>query len=286
MYATISKNPLSYHFNGQRMSAKSSLLVNADDLGLHPDIDRGIFDCIEKGRVQSVSFSPQGRSIDWKKLADLQHQGVRVGLHVTLVGEPWLTDGRLIASWKDLMKQMISRAPQMRIDVEKEIERQFEACGENGVNPATLSHLDSHQHVHAFGGIWQPCIKRARKYGIPRVRVPWSPSMRAIKKNIGGIALQAIARRRRGDVPGFLPCLGIAHAGHNTATLFRSELACAGGGDVELVVHPGVNTPALQRRYADWHFDWTGERDALLSQEFADAVAASGFNFAQTSAAE
>jgi predicted glycoside hydrolase/deacetylase ChbG (UPF0249 family) len=268
------------------MSAESILLVNADDLGLHPDIDGGIFDCIEKGRVQSVSFSPQGRSIDWKKLADLQRRGVRVGLHVTLVGEPWLTDGRLIRGWKDLVKQMISRAPRMRCDVEKEIERQFEVCGENGLNPSTLSHVDSHQHVHALGGIWQPCLKLARKYGIPRVRVPWSPSSRVIKKSVGGIALQAIARRRRSDVPGFLPCLGIACAGHNTANIFGRELACAGEGDVEVVVHPGVNTPDLERRYADWRFDWTGERDALLSQEFSDAVQADGFSFARVSDVE
>jgi predicted glycoside hydrolase/deacetylase ChbG (UPF0249 family) len=262
------------------MSAKPILLVNADDLGLHADIDRGIFDCIDKGRVQSVSFSPQGQSIDWKKLVSLQQQGVRVGLHVTLVGEPWLTDGRLVGGWKELVKQMVFSPAPMRCDVEREIARQFEVCADNGLNPATLSHVDSHQHVHVFGGIWQPCLSQAKKYGIPRLRVPWSPSLGAIKKNIGGIALQAIARRRRRDMPGFLPCLGIAYAGHNTASIFRGELACAGKTDIELVVHPGVNTPDLERRYADWRFDWTGERDALLSQEFADAVAARGFGFA------
>jgi hypothetical protein len=46
------------------------------------------------------------------------------------------------------------------------------------------------------------------------------------------------------------------------------------------VVHPGVNTPELERRYESWHFDWTTERDALLSDEFADAVQSSGFSFA------
>jgi chitin disaccharide deacetylase len=264
------------------MSVKPILLVNADDFGLHPDIDRGIFDCIDKGRVQSVSFSPQGRSIDWKKLAALQQRGVGVGLHVTLVGEPWMTDGRLIGGWKDLVKQMISSPVPMREAVEMEIARQFEVCEENGLNPTTLSHVDSHQHVHVFGGIWQPFLSQAKKYGIARVRVPWSPSLGAIKKNIGGIALQAIARRRRRDVSGFLPCLGIARAGHNTAAIFRRELAGAGKSDIELVVHPGVNTPDLERRYADWQFDWSGERDALLSQEFADAVAARGFTFASS----
>jgi predicted glycoside hydrolase/deacetylase ChbG (UPF0249 family) len=262
------------------MSVPAVLLVNADDLGLHPDIDRGIFDCIEKGRVQSVSFSPQGRSLDWEKLGELQRNGVRVGLHITLVGEPWISDGRVIANWKELVRRLTFFPSQMRRDVEEEIARQFECCAQNGLDPCTLSHVDSHQHVHVFSRIWLPCLTHARQYGIPRVRIPWSPSWRMIKKNIGGIALQTIARRRRGAIRGFLPCLGLAHAGHNTAAILGAELSCANGSDVELCVHPGVNTPDLERRYADWRFDWTGERDALLSSQFADAVKSSGFQFA------
>src|SRR4051794_17886310 len=82
-----------------------TVLVNADDFGLHRDIDRGILDCVEAGVVQSVSFSPQGESLDWNALRNLHDRGVRVGLHVTLVGEPWLTDGRIIPGWKDLAKR-------------------------------------------------------------------------------------------------------------------------------------------------------------------------------------
>ena len=259
------------------------LLVNADDLGLHADIDRGILDCIEAGRVQSASFSPTGQTVDWNTLRELIRHGVRIGLHVTLVGEPWATDGRRIPGWKELVKRLILSGHGMKAAVDAEICRQFQLCADNGLNPRSLSHVDSHQHVHAFNGIWQPCLRLAKEYGIPRVRVPWCPSWHVMKKNIGGIALQAIARGRRADVPGFLPCLGLAHAGHNTAPIFADELHHAGGVDVEMVVHPGINSPALQSHYSDWHFDWTGERDALLSPQFADDVAAAGYEFAPVS---
>ena len=89
------------------MSSCSTILVNADDFGLHRDINRGILDCVERGRVQSVSFSPIGRAIDWPKLAELARQGVRTGIHVTLVGEPWGTDGRLFKNWKELARHLI-----------------------------------------------------------------------------------------------------------------------------------------------------------------------------------
>ncbi len=256
-----------------------TLLVNADDLGLHADIDRGIYDCIEARRVQSVSFSPVGKTVDWKKLDELIRHGIRVGLHVTLVGEPWATDGRLVPGWKDLVKGLTLNGGVMKPAVNAEIQKQFQLCVDNGLDPRRLAHVDSHQHVHAFNGIWQPCLAMAKHHGIPRVRVPWCPSWHVMKKNIGGIALQIISRSRRRDVPGFFPCLGLAHAGHNTADVFADELMHGGRADVELVVHPGVNTPELESRYADWNFEWTGERDALLSQQFADAVAASGFNF-------
>jgi hypothetical protein len=77
-----------------------------------------------------------------------------------------------------------------------------------------------------------------------------------------------------------LPCLGLATAGHNTAAIFAHELTTAVGQDVELVVHPGVNTPSLETRYTDWHFDWTGERDALLSTQFHEALSLNRFTFA------
>jgi predicted glycoside hydrolase/deacetylase ChbG (UPF0249 family) len=261
------------------MPATPALLINADDFGLHQDIDRGILDCIEHGRVQSISFSPQGQSLEWKKLAELQRHGIRVGLHVTLVGEPWLTDGRLIHNWKALIKELLF-SPQMQQAVEAEIARQFQACAQHDLDPQSLAHVDSHQHVHAFGRIWQPCLALVHQFKIPRIRVPWCPSWRIIKKNAGGAALQAIASRRRRDVPGFLPCLAIAHAGHNNAAILTHELACGISAPCELVAHPGVNSSNLESCYADWHFDWTGERDALLSNEFADAVAANGFRFA------
>ena len=259
-----------------------TVLVNADDFGLHADIDRGILQCVEAGVVQSLSFCPQGQSLDWNKLHELTRAGVRVGLHVTLVGEPWGSDGRAVPHWKSLVKQLTFGGRAMREAVEREINWQVRQCIDHGVD---LSHIDSHQHVHAFGGVWQPVLRVASERNIPRVRVPWCPRWKIIKKNVGGIALQTLSarlgRRVKETMGSFLPILGVAHAGHNTAGIYERELSCLGGvGDIELCVHPGVNTPQLEQRYGGWRFDWTGERDALLCRRFADAVSGSGYTLA------
>src|ERR1700694_1037905 len=112
------------------MSVNGRLLVNADDLGLHTDIDRGILECIEHGRVQSVFFSATGRTADWNKLRELIRHGVRVGLHVVLVGEPWASDGRLLRGWKDLVKQLLLPGRTMKDAIDREVRRQFQLCSD------------------------------------------------------------------------------------------------------------------------------------------------------------
>ncbi len=266
-------------------NSRAHLLVVADDFGLHTDIDRGILECVERGRVQGVSFCPTGQSLEWKRLIELMDRGVHVGLHLTLVGEPWSTDGRVIPGWQHLVKDLILGGQPFRAAMDAEIRRQFQLCADNGVDPARLSHLDSHQHVHVLSGLWELCLAQAKAHGIRRIRVPWCPSPRVIKKSLAGIALQIFASRRTKEVAHFLPCLGLAHAGRNTEELLSGELECAarmGHPDVEMVVHPGVRSPDLESRYPDWHFSWIGERDALLSRRFMEAIAANGYALVAT----
>jgi len=262
---------------------RACLLVIADDFGLHPDIDRGILECVERGRVQGISFCPTGRSLEWKKLVELMDQGTHVGLHLTLVGEPWSTDGRIITDWQDLVRQLFLKGRPMQAAVGEEIRRQLLLCAENGADPRRLSHVDSHQHVHVLPGLWDVCMEQARKYGIRRIRVPRCPTLRTLKRSVGGMALQSLAWLRARDVDRSLACLGLAHAGRNSPATLSDELhdaALAGHPDVELVAHPGRNSRHLQTRYAKWKFDWDSERNALLSAEFAEAVERNGYSFA------
>jgi hypothetical protein len=75
--------------------------------------------------------------------------------------------------------------------------------------------------------------------------------------------------------------MGLAHAGHNTLDIYEREFKEVSGIDVELCVHPGINTPSLEKKYAGWKFDWSGERDALLDPRFAEMLKQRGYEFAQ-----
>ena len=241
--------------------------VNADDFGLHHDIDRGIVACIDAGRVTGLSLSPNGSSVDWALARELAAR-VQVGVHVTLVGEPWMSQTRAFASWSRLMPWLI--LPGSRAHLELEIRTQISALIDNGIKP---THMDSHQHVHLMSPTWALFMQMAQEFSISRIRTPVTVRRALCKRSFAGRVLQILSERRRRELPNSLPCIGLAHAGHNTVEILRREIELSDERDLELVAHPAFDTPALRERYGTWKFDWETERNALLSAQFKDACA-------------
>lgn len=253
--------------------------MNADDLGLHADIDRGIVACARAGVVNSASVCVQGESLDRRMIDELRSLGVKIGLHVTLVGEPWVTDGRVIPKWPALVRNVMTGGRAMREAIAREVNAQHERFIDRlGQQP---QHVDSHQHVHLFGGIWEPCLRIAEMLRM-RLRVPQT-HWRNLKRSPAGLALQALAVRRARsvraseNVPRPPRCLALAHAGKNSASVLLAELGRERGHDVELVAHPGFNSSELQRKYRAWRFDWDAERNALLDPRFVEGAREMGY---------
>jgi chitin disaccharide deacetylase len=252
--------------------------INADDFGLHRDIDRGVIACVEAGRVTGVSVSPNGTDLQWALARELASR-VDVGIHVTLVGEPWMSQKRFLSSWAKLMPWLL--LPGRRALLEREMRQQIQAMLDNGITP---THLDSHQHVHPMSPIWQICRRLATEFDIRRLRVPATPTRAIAKRSFSGSVLQRLSERRAAELPDMLRCIAIAEAGHNTASRLEEELQASNGQDVELVAHPAFDTPALRERYGSWRFDWETERSALLSDEFGEACKRLGYHFGRASA--
>lgn len=245
------------------------LYVNADDFGLHPDINAGIARCARAGRLSGFSISPNGSAVDWELARELQQLGVKVGLHFTLVGEPWLSRKRTITKWPTLIP-MLAR-PSTRKSIEAEAATQLETLFDQKLK---VDHIDSHQHVHVIEPIWTVVHNLARQFRIERIRVPWAPTPLLAKPTVAGRVLQMISASRRDDRS--LPCIGLKHAGHNTLKILEEELMQA-KRDVELVAHPGDQTEALTTHYAAWKFDWKSETEMLMSDDFERILGRCGF---------
>lgn len=273
------------------MPDRRILVVNADDLGLHPDIDRGIESAHRDGIVTSASISAVGASFD--EAVDLcrRNPQLDIGVHLTLVGERPLMDpstlGDLVdadGAFVDAHPALAARAITWRLDreaVRRELEAQVERVREAGLRP---THLDGHQHVHLLPGVWPSVVDLARRHGIEWVRVPQFVPLSAGSPGPLGAALRVgmnVLRRVRRAALGTLRCADVTPAlgqsGHLTVErILRGLARVPRGAMAELVAHPGANTPSLESRY-DWGYDWTGETAALQDPELRRALEHDGW---------
>jgi predicted glycoside hydrolase/deacetylase ChbG (UPF0249 family) len=157
------------------------LIVNADDYGLTPGVCRAIVRAHHEGIVTSTSALALGPAFASCSTMLLDATDLGVGVHLAVVGEdpPLLSrseipslvdrDGRLPLSWR----RFLLRASAGRIAVEdlrRELNAQLDAVSD-GLPGRTLTHLDTHQHLHLWPTFGSLVIELARERGIPAVRV-------------------------------------------------------------------------------------------------------------------
>ena len=273
------------------VSSERLLVVNADDLGLHLDINRGIEMAHGDGIVRSASLSAAGNAFDDALELCRRNPELDVGVHLTLVEEQPLTDperlgrlvtaeGRFVSGYAALVPRMISGAVSVEA-VRRELSAQVERVIKAGIRP---SHLDGHQHVHLLPRVWPVVMDLARRHSIPWIRVPRFRPVNAGSPSFVVTALRCVMnvlqRRRKhslsvGRSPDATPALGFS--GHLTADRILRALDRIPSGLVsELVTHPGVRSPELEASY-DWGFDWDRETAALTDPGLRASLEDAGF---------
>jgi predicted glycoside hydrolase/deacetylase ChbG (UPF0249 family) len=154
-----------------------TLVINADDLGYAPGVNRGILEAHAAGTVTSASMmvtTPAFREA--VELVRREAPRLGVGLHLDLVGGsplaavPSLVDadtGKFHPL--DVLARRALAGLVEPADVRRECEAQLAALREAGIEP---THLDSHRHAHAMPGILPAVAAAAHDAGIRVVRRP------------------------------------------------------------------------------------------------------------------
>jgi predicted glycoside hydrolase/deacetylase ChbG (UPF0249 family) len=139
------------------MTSTKQLIVNADDFGLSPGINRGIIAAHRNGIVTSASLM-----VRWPAAADAVAQAsanprLGLGLHLDL-GEWALRHGTWVPIYEVVpLKDSAALA--------EEVDRQLAAFRQlTGANP---THIDSHQHVHRAEPVRSVVCTVARAMSIP-----------------------------------------------------------------------------------------------------------------------
>ena len=256
------------------------LVVNADDLGLHPRIDEGIFRAHGEGIVTSSSLLVAGRTAP-KAARAANAAGLPVGVHLCLTShltpsaEPrkvrWLAPGgRFRKDWGELAAAWIAGLIPAE-EIELELSAQVDRAREQGAEP---DHLDVHQHVHLMPGLARIVEALAGRLSLPLrwpaelprptwVRRPSAWAKTALLSTLGLVRPARGARR--------VKAIGLFDSGGLTERRLLKLLDRLGHGDWELMCHPGL-APASVPEDPDWRYDWEGELASLCSPRVKDVL--------------
>ena len=124
------------------------LIVNADDLGMSPEIDQGIFESHDTGIVTSTSLLVDGPDAEAAVEQARKRPKLGLGVHVSFDDR-----GKLFTDMQDLPA------------VQQQIDRQIAAFVRMVGGPP--DHIDSHHHLHRLFNVARLFLAVGRRYNVP-----------------------------------------------------------------------------------------------------------------------
>ena len=266
------------------------LIINADDLGLHPRIDEGIFRAHRDGVLTSATVLVTGATAAEANRRARQ-QGLAVGLHLCVSGGlpaaagsavPTLApNGTFRRAWHDVVRAMAVNDVQ-REEVGVELRAQVARAKDLGVD---FDHFDMHQHLHLFPGIRAEVEALAT---LERVPIRWPSAFpqafftlrpERFQEELGAwaktAALAVLGSPRRTRVR-HVRGLGVQQAGRLDERRLLAALEHV-SGDAELGCHPGLN-PGPVPEDPQWTYQWEAELEALCSPRVKQVIARRGIH--------
>jgi predicted glycoside hydrolase/deacetylase ChbG (UPF0249 family) len=275
-----------------------SLIINADDVGFSSAINEAARICYQEGRITGVSVTACGTR--FLEAAEML-RGIEkkdVGVHLTLTGDlsPCAQDKSGVSTligrdgkFMNGYKSFASRYFLGKIDpaqVYLELSSQIKKVQDEGL---TVTHLDSHEHVHMFPEILEATIKLAGEFNVPYIRLPLEPS-RIMRKSFSvgdfmrhfSLVLFTPGGKKRvtqANIKYNRTFLGHFHAGRINYDVFCFLLDNLREGINELAVHPAVSSEDFSKKYP-WYKNAEGEFSFLTKENWKKRIASSGIRLA------
>jgi predicted glycoside hydrolase/deacetylase ChbG (UPF0249 family) len=264
------------------------LILNADDFGLTPGINRAIAELHHAGALTSATLMATGPAFDDALRTAHSLPTLGVGCHIVLTdGVPAAPperiptllgpDGKnfrpsLIDFVQALLRGKISES-----EIENEAFAQIHRLQQAGIN---VTHIDTHKHTHLFPAVARSLLRVAERSAIRAIRYPFEQSW--------SLALDHGNRIRRLQVKLLSQLktyfehqpqihnrrvlttdatIGISATGNlYNKTLHEILSAIPPDGVFELCCHPGYNDSDLDRITTRLRAHRDIERNALLAE--------------------
>jgi predicted glycoside hydrolase/deacetylase ChbG (UPF0249 family) len=262
------------------------LIINADDFGLAPGVNRAIVELQQAGALSSATLMANGPFFSPAVYMAFAQPSLAVGCHVVLVDGspclrpaevPSLVDPQNPSSFRNTVGRFFADLLRGRVreeEIEAEAVAQIRRIQSSGI---TVSHIDSHKHVHAFPRVLAPLLRAARQCGVRCVRNPFEPwwSLKATRPAGTVRRMQVHVMRTQGRAftrltreHGMMTAdgsMGLLATGILDDSVLRALLRAMPPGTWELVCHPGYSDRALDEARTRLRASREVERGALLA---------------------
>lgn len=271
------------------------LIVNGDDFGLSPGVNRAILRGWREGILTSASLMVGGAAFEEAVAIARDNPELQVGLHLTLVqgrgvvpqsGFPSLLDrsGEFTDDPVHAGMRYFFIRP-LRKQLAAEIEGQIIRFRDTGL---PLSHIDGHLNIHMHPTVFDILTELMPKYGIESFRLSrerlgvdlgLSPR-RYPGKVVDALIFDLLARRCRPELDRLGICYalevkGLLNSGRMTEEYLLKSLDAIQDGVTEIYFHPGCLPDAeLTRRMPDYCHE--GELAALTSETVRQKLVTAG----------
>jgi len=243
------------------------LIVNADDLGLTPGVNRAIQEAHERGIVTSATLMANGVAFEDAIATCRRVPALAVGCHVDLIQlSPVLAVERVASlvegrQFRPGLTRFAANAMRRRMsgtEITAEASAQINKLQAAGIK---VSHFDTHKHTHVFPPVLKALLRAAAECGVRAVRNPFEPEavigFRHVFRRWGLLSrwtavqsLRTLAANfrqeiERAGITSTDGTIGIALTGHVDQKGLCDLLQRLPQGTWELVSHPGYSGPEL-----------------------------------------
>ncbi|MGA7241773.1 MAG: ChbG/HpnK family deacetylase [Terracidiphilus sp.] len=261
------------------------LIVNADDFGLAPGVNRAILELHAAEVLTSATLMAQAAATEEAVNMALAMPTLGVGCHIVLVDGAPVSDKMKIPSLVDrttgdfhpTLGSFLSRLFTARIrsaEVEAEAAAQIALLQSYGLR---LTHVDTHKHMHMFPAILRPVIRAAKAAGIFAIRNPFEPlwSLNATTNAPDVRRAEVILLRRfeakfrrivrEEGLQTTDGAVGVLATGTVNIATVNTLITAMPEGTFELVSHPGYRDEHLARANTRLLESREIERNALMA---------------------
>lgn len=244
------------------------LIVNADDFGLTPGINRAVRDLHAAGALTSATIMAASPWFEQAAAVARQSSSLGVGCHIVLLDGRPVSDPPSVPSLLDVS----SDAPRFRpttghfvrdlalgriapADIERESRAQIQRVQQSGLQ---VTHVDTHKHTHMLPQVLNAVLRAAASCEVRTVRNPFEPAwsvhatpdasfIRRLEVRTLRILRHNFLRQvRQHDFATTDGCVGVLATGTLNEQSLRSILARMPDGTWELVCHPAYMDDELR----------------------------------------